>query len=457
MKTMFEFDSLASMVAEAAIPQRSALFLLPPVGAGTPQQESLVSVLVRTSRAHSVGTRQLIGSVFAHAEPEIAGLGYAKFYKSLAATINGLGKYAELFVRATERLTGQGDLRKQTLLPWKGLFPHNGQGLLAKYPQWCPDCLQAQTSKEAGTVFQLAWSLEVSMVCSIHRRPLVALCPQCGKPQPFLPRYPDLGVCDHCGSSLAGLPTAIRAACTNQDDLWVAEAIGNMLVAQTRGDFVPDVGRFREFVLEKVRGLAEGNRAVFCRALGLHDRALAGWLNKGERPSITQFLTLCYGTQVMPANVFSGRPLAFLPGGMLNPPTAKVKYRSSVPRLGVERRKKLEAFLQACLMVKEYEPVSKIAGQVGVSARSLRYWFPDLCDQLSARHQAAAKARSESYQAAQCRRVCEIVKQVRDSGQYPSRRRINALLRKERMSLAQPHLLGAYKGALISGEENIQE
>lgn len=453
MKATFEFDGLASGVQEAVIPQRSKLFSLPPMGAGTPQLESMISLLVRTSYAHSVGTRQLIGGVFAQAEPEIADLAYAKFFRSLAATINGLGKYAELFVLATEQLTGQKDLRKHTLLPWKGFFPHNGQGLLAKHPQWCPVCLREQPSKGTGSVFPLAWYLEAPRVCAMHQHPLESRCPQCGKTQPFLPRYPDLGVCDHCRSPLVSHPPDVGGAYLNQDDQLVAEAIGDMLVAQTRRDFDPDVERFREFVLGQVRVRAEGNRAAFCRTLGLHDRGLAGWLNKGERPSITHFLTLCRGLGIMPADIFGGTPSS-VPRSLLHP--AKLKQRSSVQRPGSGRRKELQLHIQGYLETGECLPVSAVATNLGVTARSLRYWFPEQCRQISLRYRKEAKARSEAHRAMQCLRVEKVVSQIRDSGQYPSRRRVNTALRKQGMSLAQPHLFEAYKKALLSGGKNVQ-
>lgn len=180
------------------MPPRSRLFSLPPVGTGTSQQESLISLIVRTAYAHSVNPRGLIGKVFPAAEPTISELSYSTFFTRYAGTINGLGRYAELFVAAMEKLTGQARLRHLTMLPWQELFPHNGQGLLARHPRWCPVCLFQQRLRGEETVIPLIWSLEAVQICHRHRRYLESQCPHCGRRQPFVPRHPDLAVCDYC-------------------------------------------------------------------------------------------------------------------------------------------------------------------------------------------------------------------------------------------------------------------
>ncbi|MHB9100949.1 MAG: TniQ family protein [Sulfuricella sp.] len=422
------------------VPPRSALFSLSPTGVGTQHQESLLSLLVRTSQAHAVSPRRLISEVFGAVDPSISKLSYAGFFSSLAGTVNGLGHYAELFVSATERLTGLQDLRHLTLLPWQDLFPHNGQGLLSRHPKWCPACLYQQRLLEQATVFPLMWYIEANQACSEHLCALEDRCPHCGKAQPYLPRFPDIGICDHCRHPLAGpRPQEV----VPQFKLWVAEAVGGMVMRQTEPGFTPSIGRFRDFVRERVQALTAGNRAAFCRAVGFNDRGLNGWLNKRERPAVTQFLALCYGVKVMPKDVFEGASPSTVGTELRSPPT-KLKGRGLCPRPSPERRKEWEEFLHIRLNSEESMPVTAIAANLGVGSSCLRYWFSDLCAALSERHRVAAKARSEIHRAQQSRRVEEIVKMIRVDGRYPSHRQVNTVLRQEGMSLAQPHLLQAY-------------
>ncbi len=54
------------------------------------------------------------------------------------------------------------------------------------------------------TVFPLRWYIEVYRACSEHMCTLEDHCPYCGKTQPYIPRFPDIGICDNCRKPLAG-------------------------------------------------------------------------------------------------------------------------------------------------------------------------------------------------------------------------------------------------------------
>lgn len=435
--------------APTPMPVRSTLFSLPPIGVGTPWQESLLSFLVRTSRAHSVNPRRLIHQVFVEPEPAIGKLAYAGFFRRLAGTINGLGQYAEQFVSTMEHLTGQKDLRHLTLLRWKDVFPHNGQGLLARHPRWCSICLLRWRQEGKDTYFPLAWAMETVRVCGIHHRRLEDRCPHCGKQQPFVPRYPDLGICDYCRQPLVSEASVGSANCerpANRFELWVTETVGDLLLRQSQQGFVPTVARFRDFVRQHVRVSTGGNRAAFCRAIGFDTHGLNGWLDKQQRPSITQFLAFCHGVKVMPPDIFS----EYLPQACEQPsrPVGKLKYRASCPRPTRERLRQMKEHLDASMASTDCRPVASIAVNLGVGPSCLRYWFPNLCRALGERHRSAVKERAAVNQVLQRARVQEVVRQIKAEGEYPSRRRVNNVLHRERMSLALPHLLNAYLRAL---------
>ena len=449
MKTMTELDEIELFKLDVQIPPRSRLFSLPATGIGSTMQESLISLLVRTSRAHAVNPRNMIRNIFAEVEPAISKLAYGTFFSHLAGTINGLGQYAELFTTATEKLTRHRDLSCLTMLPWKDLFPHNGQGLLAKHPKWCPDCLIQQWQQGMETVFPLAWYMETFRICPAHLRPLEHLCPYCRKSQPFIPRYPELGICDHCRRPLPNETSLVqgnRRISPDRFELWVAEAIGDMVMYQPEDEFAPTADIFRNFVREQVQSLAQGNRAAFCRAIGFHSHALNGWLNKGERPAFTQFLALCYGMNIMPTDIF--RRSTPPTDGTLQLPPAKLKNRRSNPKLTQQRRNELEVLLKNHLHPEERLSVTAIAKLLGLNPSVLRYWFPDLCTTLSMQHKISVKTRSKTRIAQQCRRTEAVVKMLLWGKRYPSRRQVNYVLKEERMSLAQPHVLEAYQNTL---------
>lgn len=445
MKPFFSDSDDLDLCVAPNLPLRSRLFSLAPYGTGTPDQEGLLSLIVRTCHAHAVNPRRMITAIFPTAKPHIAELASAPFFGKLAGTVNGLGQYAELFVSATERLTGHKNLAPLTMLPWQGLFPPNGQGLLARRRRWCPVCLSQHMLDGGPVPVPLTWSLEAYSCCSRHGCQMEEYCPHCGKAQPYLPRYPNLGICDYCRGELGDCTPGEEVSAIDQ---WVAEAIGDMVEHNTESGFSPNPTEFLHFLKSRTNSLAGGNRAAFCRAVGLAEHALKGWFSKGERPSMTQFLSVCYGTQTMPSAVFAPPdPRCTKPPSLRKLPH-KLKTRGPRPRPMATERAEIEKTLHRKLKTPEADPVSTIAAEVGVGVGCLRYWFPDHCADLSRRHRIASKTRSIERRGAQCRRLEEIVRKIVLDGHYPSRRRVNGYLRKESMSLAQPHLAEAMRQVL---------
>lgn len=423
------------------VPPRSRLFSLAPGGAGTPDQEGLLSLLVRTCHAHAVNPRLVIRDVFSEAEPSIRSIPTAAFFQRLAGTMNGLGKYADLFVSAMKKLTGRTDLRTLTMLPWQSLFPHNGQGMLTRHRRWCPVCLHEQRLHSEVATLPLIWSLEAYSFCRHHSVPLEHCCPFCEKTQPFVPPYPDLGICSHCRRPLNGgrAPQEIPEL-----QRWIANALTGMVEQQSAEGFAPSLDLFRKFLISQVEAHTEGNRAAFCRALRLNEFAISGWLNKDERPSITQFLTICYGTKTMPWEVFDTRnPLSAV--GNLLLPTGKLRSRAPCQRPTSARLAELRQALQKHFVKGSGLSVSAIATEFGVTRSFLRYRFPDLCKSLSLESRRVAQERARLRHRSQALRVKEAVRRIRKSGEWPSYRKVGKLLKQQNLSLSEQRLRDVYK------------
>lgn len=438
---MADLELLLDLQRSITLPERSRLFSLAPNGIGTPYQEGLLSLLVRTAFSHAINPRLLIRYVFPEANADIDRIATAAFYQHLAVTMNGLGSYAERFLSAMEKLTGHADLRRLTLLPWQNLFPHNGQGLLTRHRQWCPACLHEQYQRGDTTTFPLVWSFETYRICRFHSVPLEQCCPSCGKKQAFIPPYPDLGICSHCQQSLGvSRPPQDRV----DFQMWIAGAIEDMVVHQASSKFVPILDCFLDFLKNQVAVHTGGNRAAFCRAVGLNEFAISGWLNKGERPSITQFLTVSYGTRTMPSEIFcrSQPPISL---SSLCSPSEKIRVRKPNPRPDSSRKATLKQALQKHLNAEEVQSVAAIANQAGVGKTCLRYWFRDLCKSLSAQNQAATRRKSEALRKEQQCAVKRVIQSIAESGGHVSYRRVAKLITPKRSSLSDEHLRHAFR------------
>lgn len=400
-----------------------------------------MSLLIRTCHAHAVNPRLVIRDIFPEAEPSIGNIPTAAFYQRLAGTMNGLGRYADLFVTAVEELTGMPNLRNLTLLPWQNLFPHNGQGLLVRHRQWCPVCLYEQRQRGDMTTFPLVWSFETYRVCRSHSVPLEQSCPCCGKRQPFVPHFPDLGICSHCRQPLGTLRPPQEGI---GFQAWIAGAVENMVAHQATSGFSPTLDCFLDFLKKQVAVHTGGNRAAFCRALGLNEFAISGWLNKGERPSITQFLTICYGTKTMPVEFF-GNPQSPASTSPLYSPVEKICARKTCPRLGPNQKIALEQALQNLVNAGDGQSVATIANHIGVGKTFLRYWFPDLCRVLASQNRTVKRAKSETRRIERQFLVKRAVQKIAKSGGHISYRRVAKLLESENLSLSEEHLRNAYR------------
>jgi TniQ len=122
----------------AALPPRSRLYSLEPIGIGTPQTESLTSYISRLAAAHSVRVRDLvIGELLPHmrrlhfADSSHADL-FSAFWRSETRALNGTCSLARRMVHALEEKTGRRDVRFLTLLTWSDVLPVHQLQLIAQ-------------------------------------------------------------------------------------------------------------------------------------------------------------------------------------------------------------------------------------------------------------------------------------------------------------------------------------
>jgi len=128
----------------SAIPSRSRLYSLEPIGIGTPETESLTSYVSRLAEAHSVRVRELVVHELlpslgrSHlADARNANL-LTAFWRNETRALNGTQTLARNLVKALEALTGRRDLRFLTLLTWNEVLPRRHRQKPTR--AWCPSC-----------------------------------------------------------------------------------------------------------------------------------------------------------------------------------------------------------------------------------------------------------------------------------------------------------------------------
>lgn len=213
-------------------------------------------------------------------------------------------------------------------------------------------------------------------------------------------------------------------------------------------DGLATIERFADFVKRAVVTLAGGNRAKFCELMGLPRWAVTGWLSHGEKPTLPQFISICYGINLMPSELFLGEPEQVLSSikNSIRPVPKKLFDREARPLLSVKERQRLATSLaEIANDTENVRPLSAVAKPLGLTRSCLKYWFPEECAVILNKHNATKKLFADTRKQSEQKVVMGIVQAVRERGEYPSRRKINVALRSYKLSLARQDLLRVYR------------
>ena len=427
---------------------RSRLFQPQLMAAGTKDVEGLISYIVRIAAAHSVSPTRLLRKIYTVDNPEIAEFLYPSFFNHYSSTVNGLGKYAELFVAHTESLTGAKSLVLSTLLPLSDLLPSTGCGLLSNRPKWCPECIQEMVTTLSESYRPLIWSLKLYRACTKHKQPLVDTCPHCDRVQPFIPRYPDLSRCAYC---YQGLNLRKRSQCLefSEFDYWVFAALENLIVHLNRFGQVVAANTFAILIKSAVEHFSKGNQSAFCKSIGLNSWAVKGWLRNNEKPSLPQLLTICYGIDTLPSEIFLKPWDEVFTHQALRRIPEKIVDRAERPLLKDGQLTELKHSITAIANDEmDYRPLAIVARQLGHRLTCLKYWFPTESAKISKKFAINTKAIGLKNAQAAIAAVSNIVEEIRGRGEYVSNRKVNDRLLRKGMSLAKPILFRAFKSEL---------
>jgi len=383
MSAVNSSEFLDSLNSSIELPARSTLVHLEPIYSDVGMGEGLLSFISRTGNAHCINPRRLIAHVYGQAFPDIKKLAYPSFYNYMAGTINGLGKYANLFVNATQSLTGHHDLRALTMLPWANLLPFNGMGLLSKKRRWCTACMGDWVKRQKTVYAPLLWSLDAYRVCDMHQQKLCDVCPHCLRHQPYISSLPDQSICEYCHHSLI---STVKAQNDMQDEssAWVSPILKKILIQHCNADFNPCIQVFHANLNEIITTQFNGSHRALARQVGLGDYAIKNWVIKFERPSFSQLILFCRGLGVEPGDIASKRMDIKLNAIVKNSTQSAIKQRVSRSSVPEEERLLIGQWLIEQLDGPVPLCVGDVAKQRGVSAAYLKYWFPDVCAQIVA-------------------------------------------------------------------------
>ena len=378
-------------LSDVALPPRSRLYNLDPVGLGTGFVESLTSYFCRLAEAHSVSA-----GVLNHRELLPLKAGHRNMFscavtaktRCFTSTINSIGNVAARFAAVVGNLTGRRDLHYLTMLPWKPVLPT--QLLTRGIAGWCPACLNSWRDAGRAIYMPLLWALEVVKYCPEHCSPLHLVCSFCGKPQPLLGQCCPIGYCARCKKWLGAkqvrtqnLRYSLLPPESPEWEIWVAEQVRDLIRNAFRSHTL--LTRQQLSNLLCVITDAEGLSAV-SRIVGVSPTSVNEWRSGNTLPMLPVYLRIACTLNVTLGQLLTGRvaadsiqPLDF----------SRIPYWRSIrlrKRTDFDAHK-AQRLLTEALQESPPPSMTKFRKRTGFHYATLQKHFPELCKQLVLRNQ----------------------------------------------------------------------
>jgi DNA-binding Lrp family transcriptional regulator/ribosomal protein L37E len=291
----------------SAIPPRSRLFHLEPVGVGTPYVESLSGYAARLAEKHSTTLYYLFSVEVAPLISKPGTIGRRVSFANFAKAVNGMGVIAADLVDVLERLTLRDDLRFTTALPWA--YTVSAKGLTRQARAWCPSCYHECAPDGAELYDQLLWALQSVTVCPKHKQRLEFLCPRCGREQHLLSHNIRPGFCSRCQSWLGSrMRNATQVRDLNRGNtidggLTRSEDVGRLLAVApelTRSNMPARlIANLRGYVDKMFMG--RGVRSQL--RLPANVQTVRCWLDGAQTPSLPLLLETCSDLGISPVDL----------------------------------------------------------------------------------------------------------------------------------------------------------
>lgn len=276
-----------------AVPPRSELYCLAPIGIGSAQVEGLASYLMRLAEAHHVELGVLVDRVGAYLPAPCR-------YRAPALRVERLcERWRETanieftlrdWVGATERLTLKTDLGLLTMLEWADLIDLSS---VYRYLRtWCPSCYE-EWAAAGQTIYEpLLWNIREVGLCPRHLRPLRQECNHCHRSQCVVLRSSRVGYCALCNAWLGAAAERDALSEENIDvnlerQRWVVLNIGELI------SVTAELLRLlsRQQLAAKLRAVEKSNTRLFFKWPIDEIRA---YVNGQRSPSLAFLLDLCW-------------------------------------------------------------------------------------------------------------------------------------------------------------------
>ena len=371
--------------SSAALPQRTYLYHMRPLGIGSMLVESMTGYIARLAEAHDVSPAMLLNRELLPRMASLSGLqdipkNLTFLYQS--HVLNGASEHAQNCVQVLEHLTDVKNLRALTLLALNGVL--STQHCLRTRRAWCRSCFEDWRVIGRPAYEPLLWAIESVASCPTHQCALSVKCPHCGRALYTLSARSRPGFCWRCQQWLGQHTAPVRESIDTPPRLAFAQGVVELLAAGTGIESFSSV-LFKTNLRSCIGSLTDGNVKRFCTATGMTYDSATHWLSVNGRIRLDLLIDLCTQLDLSPLR-FLTEPLAekdFEHGrGLIHRKTSHIKT--------MRARVRLDEQLAGALNAEPPVSMHAVAAQLAYSsAASLRRRNPDICDQISDRYRRA--------------------------------------------------------------------
>jgi hypothetical protein len=397
-RSLNQFNSLEVYDLQLpAVPKRSALYSLDPIGIGTSMVESLTSYLIRLAYEHCVVPGVLVTTSIAplalsNVSPHEHQINIQAIWGGdyiNTSMCNGMRTTACNITTILKQLTGRDELHLLTMQPWAEVIA--AMRLFRNKRMWCPQCYQQWQSTNQIVYEPLIWSLKVVEICPQHHRTLLQQCPQCGQASClFTATSLPSGYCSKCGGWLGTTMEAENNLETLSDkelnwQCWVVKNVSELLAKTPNLTSLIPKTRIKTVLSAYVQQLTKGNINALCRLTQQPDSTLNNWLHSKSVPQLFQLLQICNSLEISLWD-FLTQSIEDISFNSISLVKTQPK-QTNQPK----RRKRLNvALAQTTLFAALHEfpppPLQEIVKRLKTERSTLRYRFPELSHAISVRY-----------------------------------------------------------------------
>jgi hypothetical protein len=150
---------------------------------------------------------------------------------------------------------------------------------------------------------KLVWAIAPVVVCPKHKQQLQTRCPHCLEQQRVLTANSVPGYCNKCVTRL-GAPHLSHSEPGSEEDLWIAETIGEMVAAAPHVDLECLIARYRGAIIRHASRVAGGSIRALSRLSGVRYSQIMNCLRDDKTVGIDLFLKGLHGLNLSVRDLF---------------------------------------------------------------------------------------------------------------------------------------------------------